>query len=121
MNHIQNDKITKYYSLRPTDFPVLVRLTIYNNISKIDEPHIVNVEAVLTKKGKSDKQQLFINFIDVTNCTMIQSTSPLEMTQIEIASIKDSQWETANYKVTETENPFITFTLMCKDFTATIK
>jgi hypothetical protein len=114
------NKIKSFYSIKPINFPILVGISVFQEKYMIGEPPSINIEFVLSKKARGDPQRLIINFKDVTNFKFMQpNSSLLQLTQIEITSIKDRQWETANYKVTEAEENI--FSLICKDFDAIIK
>jgi hypothetical protein len=120
MTNNQDIKITNFYSLRPLDFPNLVRLSVYQEISLPGETPVINVEIELSRKKQSDPQHLFLDFKGVTNFNFTQPSSSLvQIIQIEIRAIEDWQWENVRYKVIEVEDNV--FILMCKEFDAILK
>ena len=68
----------------------------------------------------ANKRRLFLTFSGVLN---LRLTPPqrmvLSMCQLEIHSIKDRQWEGANYSVKEVEDEMISF--LCRNFTARVE
>jgi hypothetical protein len=112
-------KIENYYSLLPTKFSVLRRMVVEQEIASDTAPQInVTFELGSNEIGVDDK--LVLQFMGVRQLQLNQpSWSLVALTLIEIASIRDSQWENINYKVAETEEDI--FSLLCRDFSAQIE
>lgn len=109
--------IENFYSLKPIDYPNLVRLSILQKFVLPGDPPAIDIELELSHKDFRQPHMLFLYFKGVTNFKFTQPlASHLQVIQIDITSIKDWQWENARYKVSEVEDNV--FTLMCKEFSA---
>ena len=113
--------IERYYSLKPTDFPILERLEIQQSMT-LDEvsPPELCLEIELRPRSKTDHRRLFLSFIGVKELQLRQpSWSEVQFTFLEINSIQTQQWENLRYKVKESEENALSF--FCKSFHAAIK
>ena len=119
MDNKQSDdpRIETYYSLQPFKFHHVERLEIHQ-ISP-EEGYVTFLEMVLRHSDPADNRRLFLKFEGVLNLRITPPMrAPLYMTQLEIGSIRDRQWEGANYSVKEVEDEAISF--LCRYFTSTV-
>jgi len=113
--------IERYYSLKPTDFPILERLEIQQSMT-VDEvsPPELRLEIKLRPRGRTDHRRLFLSFLGVRELQLRQpSWSEVQFTFLEINSTQTQQWENLRYKVKESEEDSLSF--FCKRFHAAIK
>jgi hypothetical protein len=105
--------IEHYWSLRPTRFPSLERLVVFQDTVEEDPPFLsLELELVGT-----DTQSLHIVFRRVQDLKM-HFPGGHRQVFLEITSIRDYQWEGLRYHVVD-EEPQLSF--YCRDFEAKLK
>ena len=114
---IADPLIAGYYSLQPFTFHHIERLELRQ--PPPEEGYVTFLEMVLRSVDPAEKKRLFLGFNGVLNLRLVPPLRmPLYMCQLEIRSIKDRQWEGANYSVKEVEDEMISF--LCRDFTCRV-
>jgi hypothetical protein len=112
----EDQAIRKYYSLRPTDFTILLRLELQQLVFPDSTPDLVIEIELGTDDG--DNRRLLLSFAGVRDARIQQpSLSLFDIPFIEICSIRDRQWEDLSYKVRCKED-LISF--ICRSFDAHI-
>ncbi|SRR6266699_2599603 len=116
----KDETIDYYYSLKPTDFPILERLDIHQDVPYQGRPVELSLEIRMRPPSDTDRRRLLLSFQGVRDLRLIQpSWSEFHMSLIEINSIRSQQWENLNYQVKETEEASLSF--LCKHFDTTIE
>jgi hypothetical protein len=113
-------KIEHYQSLKSTKFPLLARIDIHQIWSDNEIPPDLQVELEMRSRQVGSHEALILQFLGVRELRFSQpSLSLLQITLLEISSIKDRGWETLRYKVKDEEDGNLSF--FCADFHADIK
>jgi hypothetical protein len=106
-----DEAISKYYSLHPTDFPLLLRLEVLQVLTPDETPDLV---ISLELGQESSNRRLLLTFTGVREAKIQQpSLSLFQISFLEISSIRESQWEDLSYKV-RCEDDLISF--LCRSF-----
>jgi len=108
--------IDSYYSLKPGDFCDIEKLVIETH----DDGFVTRLYLRLRPRCSTDTRHLVLTFDGVIN---LRFTPPerfkLQISQLEIRSILDMQWEGIRYSVREAEQED-TISFLCRKFTAEI-
>ena len=114
----ENEAIEHYYSLHPADFHALVRLEL-RQVPGCETPELL-MEIELRANEDADTRRLILSFGGVKNLKFIPpQDSVLYFSFIDVASIRNRQWENVNYHVFETEQD-ADFSFICRDFSARV-
>jgi hypothetical protein len=111
-------KIDYYYSLKPTDFPLLEKLELYQNVPPQQSPSDLSLKIELRPDNTEDNRRLYLSFEGVVNLRLVPWSSFVQFSLIEIKPISDRQWEHLKYEVGEIEENTLSF--LCRDFNAAI-
>lgn len=110
--------VAQYYSLKPFNFHDVERIEVRQTTS--DEGYTTFLDMEVRHINLEENRRLFLTFNGVLN---LRLTPPMRMViqiiTLEVRSIKERQWEGANYSVKETEHDTVSF--LCRDFTAVVR
>ena len=86
--------------------------------TRADIGNIVDMMLALSPLDTNDSRQVILSFHGVAGLRFTPGNNALDLSLLEIYSIKDRQWENIKYKVAETEDELLSF--FCADFSVTV-
>ena len=114
-------KITEYYRCEPRWFPIARSFRIVEIVEIVESdrqaaPAIrIDLHIELGPIDRTDTATLRLTFFDVRQLKLQQpQLSHWPVGPLFITSIRDRQWEGANYGVSDSENESLSF--ICRDF-----
>ena len=110
--------VARYYSLKPGTFHDVEKIEIRQTTR--DEGYATFLDMEVRHINPEEDRHLFLTFNGVLN---LRLTPPMRMviqlSDLEIRSVEERQWEGVTYSVKETEHDTISF--LCHDFTAIVR
>lgn len=105
-----NEAIHRYWSLNPKLFPVLDKLELYQKSTGNSQAHMLVLELWLrvSENEEDDLRRLHLSFHHVSELKM-HPHGFIQISFLEITSIKDYQWENLKYRVHDAEGDQLSF------------
>ena len=111
---IGDTAIDRYEAIKPSQFRVLTRMTIEQNVSEGGYLEIA-LEIELRSEDESEHRRLALSFAGVRNLNFRPWISPIRFSPLQICLITDLQWEGVSYKVFEGEQD-TEFSFLSREF-----
>ena len=97
-----DDRIERYWSLKPSEFPRLDVLAIREAVNDRGA-HLFALEVVFHPSDSSSTDRLRLAFDGVTDLSFTAAGSVIQISPLLIESIRDRGWEDIAYEVTDHE------------------